>query len=151
MAKQTVFAVLDHMNKWLAKKYSEFQKKMSHARKRDQDIDLAKEQEFTSVQNFVQAIKQHNLAMASFECRAYARSLMHLEAHLRNKSEDLGLFLTKLQQVYGALDEPDYVFGLAAIRKQDPSLEELIHHHQVTGNFQVNFIYFMRLKTEKSL
>ena len=25
---------------------------------------------------------------------------------------------------------------MAAIRQQNPSLEELIHHHQVTGNFQ---------------
>ena len=62
---------------------------------------------------------------------------MHLEAHLRNKPDDLPLFLTQLQQVYGALNEPDYVNGLDSIRKSEPTLEELIHHHQVTGNFQV--------------
>ena len=62
---------------------------------------------------------------------------MHLEKHLRENPKDLKLYLTKLQQVYGALDEPDYVYGLASIRGQrDPTLEELIHHHQVTGNFQ---------------
>ena len=44
--------------------------------------------------------------------------------------------MTKLQQVYGALDEPDYVNGLAKIRPKKPTLEELIHQHQVTGNFQ---------------
>ena len=41
--------------------------------------------------------------------------------------------MTKLQQVYGALDEPDYVNGLAKIRSKKPTLEELIHQHQVTG------------------
>ncbi len=137
MAKQTVFAVLDHMNKWLARKYAQLQESKPRGRGAAANRDVEpKDQDFESVRSFVKAIKQHNLAMASFECRAYARSLMHLEAHLREKSEDMPHFLTKLQQVYGALDEPDYLFGLQDIRKQSPSLEELIHHHQVTGNFQ---------------
>ena len=71
--------------------------------------------------------------LASFECRAYARSLMHLEEHLRDNEKDFEQCMTKLQQVYGALDEPDYVNGLAKIRPKKPTLEELIHQHQVTG------------------
>ena len=61
---------------------------------------------------------------------------MHLEDHLRDEPNDLNRCMTKLQQVYGALDEPDYVYGLAEIRQKKPPLEELIHYHQVTGNFQ---------------
>ena len=40
-------------------------------------------------------------------------------------------------QVYGALEEADYVAGLAAIRREEPSLEEMIHQHTVMANFQV--------------
>ena len=134
MAKQTVFALLDHMKKWLSKKYAFYQQNSRNELKKESE--LAKDEDFKAVQIFVQTIKQHNLAIASYECRAFARSLMHLEAHLRDKPDDLTMFLTQLQQVYGALNEPDYVYGLDAIRKQDPTLEELIHHHQVTGNFQ---------------
>ena len=58
---------------------------------------------------------------------------MHLEEHLRDNEKDFEQCMTKLQQVYGALDEPDYVNGLAKIRSKKPTLEELIHQHQVTG------------------
>ena len=40
------------------------------------------------------------------------------------------------RQVYGGLNEPDYVRGLAAVRKTKATLEELIHHHQVIGDFE---------------
>ena len=132
MAKQTIFAVLDHMNKWLRMKYLILTKK----RQPDQDASVIRDEEYLAVQNFVQRIQQHNLALASFEIKCYARSLMHLEAHLRQHPNDLEQCMTKLQQVYGALDEPDYVRGLAAVRNPKPTLEELIHHHQVTGDFE---------------
>ena len=108
MAKQTVFALLDHMKKWLAKKYIVYQEQ-SRKRHSDQEKEFAKAEDLMAIQEFVQKIKQHNLAIASYECRAFARALMHLEAHLRNKPGDLPTFLTQLQQVYGALNEPDYV------------------------------------------
>ena len=105
MAKQTVFAIFDHLNKWLAKKYTSIQETISTSRRyKDHQSELNKDKEFVAVRNFVKSIKQHNLAMASFECRAYARSLMHLEAHLREKSADLPIFLTKLQQ--GSIHKP---------------------------------------------
>jgi hypothetical protein len=45
-------------------------------------------------------------------------------------------------KVYGALEEPDYVAGVAAIRREEPSLEEMIHQHTVMGNFQVTCLAF---------
>ena len=61
---------------------------------------------------------------------------MHLETHIRQNPNDLEICIPKLQQVYGGLNEPDYVKGLVAIRKTKPTLEELIHHHQVIGDFE---------------
>ena len=109
MAKQTVFALLDHMKKWLAKKYIVYQEQSRKRHSGDQEKEFGKAEDFMAIQEFVQKIKQHNLALASYECRAFARALMHLEAHLRNNPGDLPTFLTQLQQVYGALNEPDYV------------------------------------------
>ena len=91
MAKQTIFAVLDHMNKWLLNKYLVLSKQ--------KDDDPFRDQEYMAIQSFVKRIKQHNLASASFDCRAYARSLMHLEAHIRQNPKDLEFCMTKLQQV----------------------------------------------------
>ena len=97
MAKQTIFAVLDHMNKWMRKKLCT----LTAAARRNQELDFdpSKDTEYKAVEQFVQRIQQHNLALASFECRAYARSLLHLEAHLRMQPTDLEPCMTKLQQV----------------------------------------------------
>jgi len=42
-----------------------------------------------------------------------------------------------LQKIYARLNEPDAVHGLMATRGQEPSLEELIIAHEVTGQLQV--------------
>ena len=91
-----------------------------------------------AVKNFVASIPEILLARASFGCEGYARSLMHFESHLREKpGQLLQTSLPELQKIYGALMEPDYVAGLAMIRKEKPSLEEMIHEHTVMANFQV--------------
>lgn len=38
-----------------------------------------------------------------------------------------------LQCIYVSLDEPDGVAGVAAIRREDPSLEEQVIQHEATG------------------
>ncbi len=62
---------------------------------------------------------------------------MHFESHVMDKPEILQSCLPELQKVYVALEEPDYVAGLAAIRRKEASLEEMIHQHTAMGNFQV--------------
>jgi hypothetical protein len=42
-----------------------------------------------------------------------------------------------LQKIYARLNEPDAVHGIMATRGQEPSLEELIIAHEVTGQLQV--------------
>jgi hypothetical protein len=42
-----------------------------------------------------------------------------------------------LQKIYARLNEPDAVHGIMATRGQEPSLEELIIAHEVTGHLQV--------------
>lgn len=50
---------------------------------------------------------------------------------------DLELYVTELQKVYGALDEPDFMSGLASVRRSEQSLLDMIHQHTILGNFQV--------------
>ena len=68
MAKQTVFALLDHMKKWLSKKYI-FHHEMSRQRRSAERVssnELRKDEESVAVENFVQEIKQHNLAIGKY-------------------------------------------------------------------------------------
>ena len=78
-----------------------------------------------------------NLSRVSYACHAPARALLHLETHLRQNPPDLENCVSDLQQIYGALNEADFVFGLVQIRKTEPTVEELMQQHQITGNFQV--------------
>jgi len=54
-----------------------------------------------------------------------------------DEPEILQSCLPELQKVYVALEEPDYVAGVAAIRRKEASLEEMIHQNTAIGNFQV--------------
>ena len=37
--------------------------------------------------------------------------------------------------VCGALQEQDFVAGLAAVRKREPSIEELVYQHEIAGDY----------------
>ena len=131
---QMVFAILDLLNKWLKKRYGQLTEKM---RPRDDPVDYtSKDAQYVSIKQFVEKIKQKTLAKVSLESKAYARSLLHLESHLMKCPSDLQDCLPNLQKIYGALQEPDYVAGLKEIRRDDPSMFEMIHYHQAMGNFQ---------------
>ena len=73
------------------------------------------------------------MAYASFHCKAYARALMHFEAFITSQRQDVQNHLGFIQKLYIALDEPDGVAGVAASRKQQPSLHEQILDQKSSG------------------
>ncbi|XP_077556323.1 ATR serine/threonine kinase meiotic 41 [Haemaphysalis longicornis] len=86
--------------------------------------------------SFVARIPQDLLARVSFNCQAYTRALFHLEAYLHSHPNCLQDNLHFLQKIYIALDEPDGVAGVAAVRDSPPSLEDQIVEHQAMGKLQ---------------
>jgi serine/threonine-protein kinase ATR len=133
LAAQTVFAILDYLNKWMREKQNKMLQKMN----RTDTIAKAKssDDQYMSVERFVDSISQKKLATASYHCQAYARSLLHWETHLSAHAQDLQSSLFTLQQVCGALQEQDLVAGLAVIRKKEPSVEELVYEHEIAGDY----------------
>ena len=73
------------------------------------------------------------LAYASFHCKAYARALMHFEAFISSQKQDVHRHLGFVQKLYIVLDEPDGVAGVAASRKQEPTLHEQILDQKSSG------------------
>ena len=59
---------------------------------------------------------------------------MHFEQFIEKSQEDLQLHLNSIQRLYWALNEPDGVVGVAAVRKCPASLEEEILEHKSAGN-----------------
>jgi len=62
---------------------------------------------------------------------------MHFEAFISSQRQDLQQHLGFVQKLYIALDEPDGVAGVAASRKEEPTLHEQILDHKSSG-----IIYF---------
>ena len=67
---------------------------------------------------------------------AFHRAAFHLHQLLK-KDGDINSeqVLISLQKLYVSLQEPDLVLGVAAVRKTDMSLDEMIQLHQATGNY----------------
>ena len=64
---------------------------------------------------------------------------MHFEAFISSQRQDLQQHLGFVQKLYIALDEPDGVAGVAASRKEEPTLHEQILDHKSSGC--VSFIF----------
>ena len=73
------------------------------------------------------------LAEACVGCKSYTRSLMHFEQFLSTKKENVQNHLDFMQRLYVAMDEPDGVLGVAAVRRSSPTLAEQIRLHESLG------------------
>jgi len=134
MSAQTVFSALDYLNRWTrARAHSLAVKTQLLSAKNRFGASSTGIHDHKGVESFLEKIPQDVLAHASFHCKAYARALMHFEAFISSQRQDLQQHLGFVQKLYIALDEPDGVAGVAASRKQEPTLHEQILDHKSSG------------------
>ncbi|XP_038072304.1 serine/threonine-protein kinase ATR-like [Patiria miniata] len=134
MSAQTVFSVLDYLTRW--KRHRVQMLSVSRTQKKSQsgNLHIDEDADYRLIHGFLEQIPQDVLARASFQCKAYARSLMHCEAYINKNRHNLQQQLGFLQKLYIALDEPDGVLGVSAIRQETPTLHEQILDHESRGN-----------------
>ncbi|KAJ3333865.1 hypothetical protein HDU76_002191 [Blyttiomyces sp. JEL0837] len=118
-------------------------RKKAQARKIGRSLSSEEEDESDSlchaVEVFLAKVPQELIAKASYNCRAYARSLMHFEQHIRaermlkNDYEMQPLYYF-LQKIYSHLDEPDGMEGITYLFL-NPTLEQQILHHISGGRW----------------
>ncbi|KAF0685567.1 Aste57867_22575 [Aphanomyces stellatus] len=128
---QTVFSMLDELNEWV---WANQRKKIALSQQAQitKHIDEMFDQEKEIVEEFLKDIPLSLLSSAAFKIKAYARAIQYFESHLRQQggtsvkmtSNDI----SKMQQMYGSLEEPDALLGLAIQRRW--------LHPQPTGSFQ---------------
>ncbi|KAG0411510.1 hypothetical protein HPB47_011364, partial [Ixodes persulcatus] len=129
LSAQTVFSMLDY----LAVRAKKFRSTTSAGPSSagSETLVLGEEEAV-----FTRSIPQDLLARVSFNCQAYTRSLLHLETYLHQHPASLQEHLRFLQKIYVALDEPDGIAGVAAVRNGRASLEDQIVEHQAMGKLQ---------------
>uniref|UniRef100_UPI00358FE87A LOW QUALITY PROTEIN: serine/threonine-protein kinase ATR n=1 Tax=Myxine glutinosa TaxID=7769 RepID=UPI00358FE87A len=132
MSAQTVFSVLDHLTQW-ARHIMHSQQKPG---KVSGSLAVKKTPEHLRVNEFMNRIPQHRLAVASYCCQAYTRALMHFEIFMRQDGTDIQQHLGFLQTLYMAMDEADGVAGVTAMRCGDPTLDEQTLEHESIGQLR---------------
>ncbi|KAL0773839.1 PREDICTED: serine/threonine-protein kinase ATR [Brassica oleracea var. oleracea] len=156
---QSVFTLLDNLGQWvddvkqgvaLSLSVQSSGGRQVASKSKDQVSTSTTEQDQLLVQckyvlELLLAIPKVTLARASFRCQAYARSLMYLESHVREKSgslnpaaEKTGFFenadVSSLMGIYSCLDEPDGLSGFASLSKS-LSLQDQLLIDKKSGNW----------------
>ncbi|KAK3087904.1 hypothetical protein FSP39_012312 [Pinctada imbricata] len=127
LATQTICTVIDYLVRWRQYKAQNTNPLPSKPR---EPLYLA-DAGYKAVDSFLQRVPHYQIANACFKCKAFTRSLMHIELHLQDKKQNLQDHLDFIQRLYRALDEPDGVVGVSAIRQTPQSLMEQILIHDL--------------------
>ena len=89
---------------------------------------------------------QQTISKAAYEYKAYCRSLVHYELHMRNTpgaimirgnsiNIDAGM-LIELQSLYASMDEIDAASGILLLKKgSEESLADAAFRHKINGIF----------------
>ncbi|KAK4311357.1 hypothetical protein Pmani_017133 [Petrolisthes manimaculis] len=78
------------------------------------------------VMSFLEKIPADILAHISYKSHAYSPALMHIEAYIKDNPLQVKEHLCFLQCIYVSLDEPDGVAGVAAVRQDEPTLDQQV-------------------------
>ncbi|KAF8672849.1 hypothetical protein HU200_049186 [Digitaria exilis] len=154
---QAIFTLLDNLGQWvddlkqeIALSQSSYATAGKHGGKLKGGIypDYEQDQmlvQCSNVAGLLTAIPKVTLARASLRCQAHARALMYFESHVQENSgssnpaaQCSGTFsdddISFLMEIYGGLDEPDGLRGLANLRKSS-SLQDQLIINEKAGNW----------------
>lgn len=146
LVAQAVFSILGHLRSWMRAKYNHTLRalgKSDNQLRTEEILKATREKHYQAVLNFTRRIPDESLANLSFNTGAYHRSAFYLDKTFTGPelSEPQ---LNAMQKLYACLAEPDLVVGVAAVRREEPSLEAQILYNQAVGNFQDALCCFER-------
>ncbi|OBZ70466.1 Serine/threonine-protein kinase atr [Grifola frondosa] len=141
LSAQTVFSLMDHLNKWVRAIRQEINRRKADSRRpRVNEISSNAEEQLLRIDSILSSIDQRLMAKAALQCKAYARSLMNFEQQILEKQQQqasngqLQDYFERLHEIYAHLDEPDGMEGVSTLILS-PSLEHQIRQHESTGRW----------------
>jgi len=155
MATQRIFTLLDSLHKWVEnkKKLERDSRPNKTTRSYHTKNDNNNPSKYHLVEQVLNEIPQHMMAIASFRCKAYARALLHYENHVRKAIKD-GLAkdfkgavvddISLLQKIYAGIEEPDGLVGLCYLRSC-VSLQDQIGEMEIQGRWHEALLGFDQL------
>ncbi|KAF9190175.1 serine/threonine-protein kinase M1 [Haplosporangium sp. Z 767] len=163
LASQTVFALFDHITKWIHLRKNSAARNTAGHRGYTTAIDssqlLTRHQmdiKLNMVQAHLSSISNSVIAMASYRSKAYARSLFHYEQHIRDSRQGLSELALqnmyeKYQEIYVQMDEPDGVEGISGMITSGSLTQKLLQCESAGLWTEANAYYEMGLLNEPGL
>ncbi|GAA6007639.1 hypothetical protein JCM11491_003906 [Sporobolomyces phaffii] len=144
LAAQTVFALMDHLSRWLtlARKRVADLKSARRKNKTKTSLDTTLSNALIVVEGVLQDIPHILVGQAALTCKSYARSLLNFESHIvaqrahggNEVDKDLQAYYENLHECYADLDEPDGMEGIST-KILSPSILHQIREHESTGRW----------------
>jgi serine/threonine-protein kinase ATR len=144
LANQSVFLLIDYLQKWLRQHRKTLMERKHQLAKRANRYVAADEDEevdptIARVESVLSALPPDLMANASFQCGSYARALFHWEQYIRdnekNQPEDgMDQMYARWQEIYNHLDEPDGIEGISA-KFTSQTFEQQILEHETAGHW----------------
>ncbi|XP_011503709.1 PREDICTED: serine/threonine-protein kinase atr-like [Ceratosolen solmsi marchali] len=126
---QVIFAILDHLQRWLRERLK------------------FRDTQYERIEKFCDGFPKLLLAQGCYQSYEYHRALIYLEQHMASSKKGLseptegGL----LAKIYTQLEEPDGVSGILVSQDRCPTLQQLVLAHEVNGQYQDAAICYERL------
>lgn len=150
---QTVFNIYDHLVRQLNHYRTKMNESMAASRSKSSasarasiksPVDQKYKEMFEQFNKFIQHIPHEALSKAAFECKAYCRSLMHYELHIRSIPGAVKIhatsvnikqeYLIELQNLYASMDEIDAASGILLLKSgSEESLADAAFRHKIYG------------------
>ncbi|KZT62935.1 hypothetical protein CALCODRAFT_425546, partial [Calocera cornea HHB12733] len=140
LCAQTVFALMDHISKWIRLLRRETNQRRAETTRHRTTVGQEADEQLALVESLLSTIDQELMARAALNCKYFARSLLSFEQRIvtlkSNGMSNVALqpYYENLHQIYADLDEPDGMAGVSTM-VLSPSLEHQIREHEAIGNW----------------
>ncbi|KAI8598622.1 hypothetical protein EDD21DRAFT_309126 [Dissophora ornata] len=161
LSSQTVFSLFDHISKWIQLRKNTSTKTAPTPRNYTTSIDLSQtkarnqDQTLGVVQAHLTSISQEVIAVAAFGCKAYARSLLHYEQHIRDARQqrgagdlDIQAMYERLQKIYVHMEEPDGMDGISNLIQSDSETQNLLQCESAARWSEAQTYYELGMETD---
>ncbi|XP_046670128.1 serine/threonine-protein kinase ATR-like [Homalodisca vitripennis] len=126
LCAKTIYQLFDFLYRWLRETKQKIKPNEKSA------LSL----QYDTLHEFLKKFSKLEISEGSFKCREYTRALLFLEEYITENPNTLQSYLPSLGIIYYHLHDPDSLRGIIAIHETEPTAQEMILFHEVTGKLQ---------------
>lgn len=141
LCAKTVYQLFDFLYRWL---------RQTKGKCKPSEPVSPLSSQYQTLSEFLKTFSKHEIAKGSYRCKEYSRALLFLEEYMSENPNTVQMYLPFLGKIYYQLHDPDSFRGIIAIQEAEPTAQEMILYHEVTGKLQEAAACYERLGQENA-